>query len=209
MLAIISSRYQYGPFFCCRSYVKLLDCWRAEKISLLPKPPSRPMAFATSATAPLNPRQHGALQILYCIVLYCIVWLIRHWVYYSKDFARQSPTLARPTAPLATCVQWISSADKTNNTTRIHIVSISVDTVNEKRLPRQRPLRNWKTNVRLIVPSCGSVPSLKIRQRSVRSMLIEKKQLHVVHLRPKFYQSCKRREDQSSSCWDSWSGRSH
>jgi len=27
MLAIISSRYQYGPFlfFCCRSYVKLLD----------------------------------------------------------------------------------------------------------------------------------------------------------------------------------------
>ena len=129
----------------------------------------RPVAFATSATAPLKPRQHGTLQILYCIV-----WLIRHWVYYSKDFARQSPTLARPTAPLATCVQWISSADKTNNTTRIHIVSISVDTVNEKRLPRQRPLRNWKTNVRLIVPSCGSVPSLKIRQRSVRSMLIEK-----------------------------------
>jgi len=33
MLAIISSRYQYGPFvfFCCRSYVKLLDYWRAEK----------------------------------------------------------------------------------------------------------------------------------------------------------------------------------
>jgi len=32
MLAIISSHYQYGPFlfFCCRSYVKLLDYWQAE-----------------------------------------------------------------------------------------------------------------------------------------------------------------------------------
>ena len=47
MLAIISSRLQYGPFlfFCCRSYVKLLDYWRAEKnFSLLPEAPLRPEA---------------------------------------------------------------------------------------------------------------------------------------------------------------------
>ena len=63
MMAIISSRYQYGPFlfFCCRSYVKLLDYWRAEKnVSTSGAPPPwdlRPVAFATSAT-----------------------WLTRHWV---------------------------------------------------------------------------------------------------------------------------------
>ena len=59
MLAIISSRYQCGPFFifCCRSYVKLLDYWRAEKnIFSTSGGPLRPVAFATSAT-----------------------WLIRHW----------------------------------------------------------------------------------------------------------------------------------
>ena len=41
MLAVISSWYHYGPFlfFCCRSYVKLLDYWRAKKISLLPEAP--------------------------------------------------------------------------------------------------------------------------------------------------------------------------
>ena len=47
------------PIFCYRSYVKLLDYWRAEKnISLLPEAPwgLRRVAFATSAT-----------------------WLIRHW----------------------------------------------------------------------------------------------------------------------------------
>jgi len=48
-------------FFCCRSYVKLLDCWRAEKIfSTSVGPPRRglrPVAFATSATG-----------------------LIRHWI---------------------------------------------------------------------------------------------------------------------------------
>ena len=40
-------------FCCCRSYVKLLDYWRAEKIFLdFRKPPwgLRPVAFATSAT---------------------------------------------------------------------------------------------------------------------------------------------------------------
>ena len=65
MLAIISFRYQYGPFlfFCCISYVKLLDYWRAEKNSLLPEAPwgLRPVAFATSAT-----------------------WLIRHCYYISR-----------------------------------------------------------------------------------------------------------------------------
>ena len=30
--------------FCCRSYVKLLDYWRAEKVSLLPEAPLRPEA---------------------------------------------------------------------------------------------------------------------------------------------------------------------
>jgi len=46
--------------FCCRSYVKLLDYWRAEKNFLYFRSPPwglRPMAFATSAT-----------------------WLIRHWL---------------------------------------------------------------------------------------------------------------------------------
>jgi len=33
--------------FCCRSYVKLLDYWRAEKFSLLPEASLRPVAFAT------------------------------------------------------------------------------------------------------------------------------------------------------------------
>jgi len=65
-LAIISSRYQYGPFlfFCCRSYVKLLVYWRAEKNFLdFRRPPwgLRPVAFATSAT-----------------------WLIRHWCQNSE-----------------------------------------------------------------------------------------------------------------------------
>ena len=60
MLAIISFRYQYDPFFifCCISYVKLLDYWRAENFfstSGAPRGP-RPVAFAISAT-----------------------WLIRHW----------------------------------------------------------------------------------------------------------------------------------
>ena len=55
MLAIISSRYQYGPFlfFVVAEVVKLLDYWRAEKnFSLLSEPPwgLRPVAFATSAT---------------------------------------------------------------------------------------------------------------------------------------------------------------
>ena len=47
MLAIISSRLQYGPFFifcCCRSYVKLLDYWRAEKKFLYFRRPLRPEA---------------------------------------------------------------------------------------------------------------------------------------------------------------------
>ena len=46
--------------FCYRSYVKLLDYWRAEKISRLPKAPPwglRPVAFATSATWLIR---HGA-----------------------------------------------------------------------------------------------------------------------------------------------------
>jgi len=64
MLAIVSSRYQYGPFlfFCCWSYVKLLDYWRAEEnFSTSGGPPwgLRPVAFATSAT-----------------------WLIWHWMYH-------------------------------------------------------------------------------------------------------------------------------
>jgi len=55
MLTIISSRYQYGPFlfFCCRSYVKLLDYWQAEKNFLYFRRPLwglRPVAFGTSAT---------------------------------------------------------------------------------------------------------------------------------------------------------------
>ena len=61
MLAIISSRYQYGPFliFCCISYVKLLDYCRAEKNFLYFRRPPwglKLVAVATSAT-----------------------WLIRHW----------------------------------------------------------------------------------------------------------------------------------
>ena len=58
MLAIISSRYQYGPFFCCRSYVKLLDYRRAENFFSNSGGRLRPeaLAFATSAT-----------------------WLIQHW----------------------------------------------------------------------------------------------------------------------------------
>jgi len=34
-----------------------------------------------------------------------------------------------------------------------------------------------------------------------------KKILRVVHLRPKFYQSCKFRKDRSCRCWDNWCDR--
>ena len=56
MLAIISFRYQYGPFlfFCCRSYVKLLDYWRAENI------------FSTSG-GPLRPEARGICHICHMV----------------------------------------------------------------------------------------------------------------------------------------------
>ena len=60
MLAIISSRYQYGPFlfFVAEVISNYLTTDGLKKISLLPEAPwgLRPVAFATSAT-----------------------WLIRHW----------------------------------------------------------------------------------------------------------------------------------
>jgi len=61
-------------------------------------------------------------------------------VYSSQLDARQSPTLARPAAPLATGVTKISFLDKTNN----------------NRLSRQRPLRDLKTNFASIIYSRSS-----------------------------------------------------
>ena len=49
--------------FCCRSYVKLLDYWRAEKNFSTSGGPLRPVAFATSAT-----------------------WLIRHWISCNSEY---------------------------------------------------------------------------------------------------------------------------
>ena len=56
MLAIISSRYQYGPFlfFCCRSYVKLLDHWRAEK-------------NVSTSGGPLRPKARGICHICHMV----------------------------------------------------------------------------------------------------------------------------------------------
>ena len=66
MLAIISSRYQYGPFlfFCCRSYIKLLDYWRAEKM------------FSTSG-GPLWPEARGICHICHMVnpALIIIIYL--------------------------------------------------------------------------------------------------------------------------------------
>ena len=52
--------------------------------------------------------------------------------------AGQIPALARPAAPLATCVQQISSVDKTNKNWRF---------------PRQRPRWDRKANFTLIIHS--------------------------------------------------------
>ena len=59
MLAIISSRYQYGPFLFFVAEVNMSNYLTTDglkKFSLFPEAPLRPVAFATSAT-----------------------WLIRYW----------------------------------------------------------------------------------------------------------------------------------
>jgi len=55
--------------------------------------------------------------------------------------ARQSPTLARPAAPLAACVQRISSVDNTD----------------KNWLSWQRPLSDRKTNFRLVIHMHSSI----------------------------------------------------
>ena len=69
---------------------------------------------------------------------------------------QQSPSLARPAAPLAACVQRISSVDKT---TEIHILCDYVDKPKNNWLPRQRPLKDQKTNFRLIFYTAIVLPS--------------------------------------------------
>jgi len=54
------------------------------------------------------------------------------------DAVSQSPTLARPAAPLAACVQWISSADNTTKNTYSFYV-LSVDKTNKIGCPGNVP----------------------------------------------------------------------
>jgi len=101
----------------------------------------------------------AVLTTLYMTVKYqpfndLSLWV--RWTYShnkSKPDAGQSPTLARPAAPLAACVQRISFVDKT---TKIHILYICMNITNKNWLPRQCFSRDQKTNFKFIIYSHSS-----------------------------------------------------
>ena len=209
----------WSPFprqWACRCISQVCDAWPVWRhtYSYLPSHKAScvltPVPNCPSCPAPLKPRQHGTLQIWYCIVLYVMATEARMWTNCLKLLSEDRMARSQTFESRVLTTVWSGSVMELLSDKRsLWLEGLWQDVGFERGLEGWEvitrscfhcwlPWWPWQCSIETVSPSCPLASAQTSSRRSSSSLLSENTCTHTLQWSTSVWLQCKRTQVQAS-----------